>query len=443
MSSNNNDDFERREESLRASWRDQALRANALRSKDREFHGLDREFRYYQAQIISDYERTKDLKHPRDMGNARENILRSFLKDSGYLPKRYAVSELSVRVVSTTGHTSNEIDIALFDPIDSLTLMKREGVYEAHPIESVFGVIQVKSNLTKKELRSGLKNLASFKKLDRPNSTPIAFQAFNPTPLSKRGFAVLFAYKSDMAWKDIVKELEAFAHENPPRNWPNAVFIMDRGFFLFGQKDSRAFFKNEEIEQICDLQMYGYPDREGFSLYQFQSLLLELLRSTSVNPAQLDPYFKLPLNADELSYSFHFGMLAEIGKCERHGDFARKLTPTSLNSIVQWCRSIEPINAVKATHLTFGIPENEEAYRRQPGMVHIYNPEGHPLSDILARNQESGDISYKAIAYDSIETAGMAVWVPYYYSIKEGLINLCPECAKSARPKRARKPKTD
>ena len=337
MSVDTNDDFERREENLRTNWRDQAMRANALRSRDREFHGLDREFRYHQAQIISHYERTKDLKHPRDMGNARESILRTFLNDSGYLPKKYAVSDLSVRVISTTGHTSNEIDIALLDPTDSLTLMKREGVYEAYPIESVYGVIQVKSNLIKKELQSGLKNLASFKKLDRPPVNHAGFKFTDHPLLSTSGFAILFAYKSDMAWGDIVKELEVFASAHHPRNWPNAVFIMDRGFFLFGQKGLRAYFKNEEIEQISDLQMYGYPDREGFSLYQFHSILLELLRSTAVNPAQLDPYFKLPLIADELSYSFHLGMLAEIGQCRKHGDFARKITPSSLRAIVQWC----------------------------------------------------------------------------------------------------------
>jgi hypothetical protein len=62
-------------------------RAIALRTKDREFHGLEREFRYYQEQMIADYDRSKDIKHPRDVGDAREEILRKFLTGSGLVPR--------------------------------------------------------------------------------------------------------------------------------------------------------------------------------------------------------------------------------------------------------------------------------------------------------------------------------------------------------------------
>jgi len=54
--------------------------------------------------MIVEYEKTKDLKHPRDKGNSREVLLRKFLKESGFLPKKYEVSDRSIRVASTTGH---------------------------------------------------------------------------------------------------------------------------------------------------------------------------------------------------------------------------------------------------------------------------------------------------------------------------------------------------
>ena len=43
------------------------------------------------TKILADYKESRDLKHPRDLGDAREGILRKFLRDSGYLPNRYAV----------------------------------------------------------------------------------------------------------------------------------------------------------------------------------------------------------------------------------------------------------------------------------------------------------------------------------------------------------------
>jgi hypothetical protein len=101
--------FADREEHTRKILKDQMGRAIALRSKEREFHGLDREFLYYQEDMLRQYDRAKDSKHPRDIGLAREQIVRHFLVDTGLLPARYAASTTSVRVASTTGHVSGEL----------------------------------------------------------------------------------------------------------------------------------------------------------------------------------------------------------------------------------------------------------------------------------------------------------------------------------------------
>src|SRR3989344_2941868 len=84
----------------------QAKRAIKLRSKDREFHGLNREFQYAQAQIANDYSASRDIRHPRDVGTVREHLLRDHFIRSGFLPKRYGVSDASIRVASTSGHLS-------------------------------------------------------------------------------------------------------------------------------------------------------------------------------------------------------------------------------------------------------------------------------------------------------------------------------------------------
>jgi hypothetical protein len=273
-------DWVAREANVRKMLREQAKRGIELRTKDREFHGLEREFRYHTEQMLIDYERTRDIKHPRDVGNARENLLRIFLRTAGYLPQRYGVSDRSVRVVSHTGHISNEIDLALFDSRDSFTLMNRQNVYEVYPIESVYGVIQVKSVLNARELTSALKNLATFKTLERPASRGGFIRFGNRIP-SQRGFAMLFAYKTDMQWGEIVRALEAFARSEHRRILPNAVHILDSGFFLFGDEQKGSCF-NEDQEAIRDLKIYGIPDREGLGLFHFYSHLLALMRATEV-----------------------------------------------------------------------------------------------------------------------------------------------------------------
>ncbi|TON99125.1 hypothetical protein CGH46_24505, partial [Vibrio parahaemolyticus] len=80
--------------------------------------------------------------------------------------KKYSVSSTSVRVASPSGHLSHEMDIVLYDEDELITLMNRNNVYEVYPVENTYGVIQVKSKLTTKELKSGLDNLRSYKKLN-------------------------------------------------------------------------------------------------------------------------------------------------------------------------------------------------------------------------------------------------------------------------------------
>jgi hypothetical protein len=186
---------------------------------------------------------------------------------------------------------------------------------------------------------------------------------------------------------------------------------------------------NSFLETVSKVTMHGRPDRQNQCLYRFYSILLHLLRTTDIQPANADSYFRLPLVADALSYEFTTGAFAELGHCERHGDYQRKIAPDKLQRVIDWCKNAEAISWVKATDIAYGKPgDNAEAYARQPGDVRIYNPENLPLTDILVMDKDYGDKRIKVLAFDQIQSAGMLIYVPYYYSITEGIISGCPEC---------------
>lgn len=425
------EDFDEQELKTRKFLSEQIRTAIELRSKDREFHGLNREFLYQQGLLIADYERSRDIKHPRDLGNVREQILRRFLSSSGYLPGRYAVSTTSVRVASPTGHISNEIDIAFYSAADSVTLMKREDVYEVYPIENIYGVIQVKSNLTKKELASAFANISSFKKLEKYNHPRTVAALANPSH-SAKGFGIIFAFDSTMKWIDIVKTIESLSAKYPSTEWPNAIVILTRGSFSFGTKE-RGGYQNEFIESIDHLQMHGHPDREGRCLYDFHVMLLNLLKLTAAGPAKLYDYYELPLVSGVQSYSFKLGAFAEVGSCETHGQFTRKISPEKLAEIVKWCRTQSPINPVAAINKAYGRDDAAISNIDQYAGVWLYNPEGLPLDKILIMPE--GIKQFRGLAFDAILTDGREIYVPYYYSIKEQLVDLCPKC--NPGPKRS------
>ncbi|PYD32847.1 hypothetical protein DND58_05575 [Pseudomonas syringae pv. pisi] len=429
-------DFAQGEARTKEWLSNQALRANKLRSKDKEFHGLERELMNLQSEMLRDYEISKDIKHPRDVGTVREVLLRSFFIETKLLPRRYAVSSSSVRVASTTGHLSNEIDILFYNDLDSFTLMQRQNVYEVLPVEYCHGVIQVKSKLSKKELKSGFDNVASFKKLRKVSASQNFFlrQGDKTQP---EGFGIIFAYDTDMDWADVVAELEIHAKNYDKSVLPNAVFILSKGFFLFGDQDFGSAY-NSDIESLDKIQIYGNPDRQGYCLYQLYSIVFELLSKTPTQEVYPCQYFRLPLTAGDYSYEYSFGSFAEFGHCDEHGDYPRTFASVKLGGLISWCQTAEPINWIKATDLAYGRPgDNIEAYQKQPGDVRIYNPEGLLLSDILVVDKkvilDGKEAITKVLAFDSIKSCGLNIYIPCYYQIKEDLVQGCSKCKKGRK----------
>jgi len=426
---------EERHEQTKKILTDLAVRSNKIRSKDKEFHGLEREFFNLQSELLSDYEKSKDIKHPRDVGSAREVLLRAFFLENKLLPKKYAVSETSVRVASTSGHLSNELDLLFYNALDSFSLMQRQNVYEVLPVEYTYGAIQVKSKLTKHELKSAFANIASYKNLKRIPPGRLSWTGNRKPELS--GFGIIFAYDTDLDWSDIVEQLKHQAAQFSLRQLPNAIFILSKGCFFFGD-DSGARYYNTEMCGLQSVKIHAFPDNSGHCLYQLYDIVFGLCEDTLTHQVRPHQYVQLPLTAGEHSYRYSIGGFAEIGVCAEHGDYARSYTPERLETVISWCQTAEPINWVKAIDLAYGRPgDNIEAYEKQPGDVRVYNPDSLPLTEILVRDDEmtveGKVVRAKSLAFDIIESGNLRMCIPYYYQVKDGLVQGCTQCTRKAK----------
>ena len=408
-------------------------KAIELKNKESQFHGLKREFIYAQEEMLDKYKKAKDPKHPRDIGNIRENILKDFLNLSGVLPKKYQISHNSARVVSSTGHISNEIDILIYDYLNNISLMNRGDVYTAYPVESVYGVIQVKSVLTKKEIKNALDNIASYKKLNKHFINNSSDFVIIDNSKSKRGFGILFAYDSDLDWIDIVNEIKVYAENNPDRKcWCNAVVILNQGIIIHGE-ENHGYFRNNEIEKINKLNMYGIPDNETTCLYSFYNILMQLLQYTEISEVPYYSYFDLPFTAGIYSYKYAHGYFSEIGNCDKHGAYLRKLDGEKLEKIIDWCQKTQSINWLKAIDIAYGNKLDEVRYNKQPHDVKIYNPNNYELKDILLMDNTFMGKETKSLAYEEIIVNDMYIWLPYYYEITENIVLGCPKCTKKQK----------
>ena len=390
----------------------------SLKSKTNEFLGIAREFSYFQKDMIMEFKRNNDVKHPRDNGDLKEYDITDFLQSRNLIPKKYGISGSKVRIASSTGHISKEMDVVFYDYFNNIELMNRKGQYKVFPVETVYGVMQIKSNLTKTELKKGLENIASYKKLQRKQ---VSYGINIGKLKSNRGFGILFAYDSDMEWKDIIKETKNFAKNNPKEVWCNCIVILNRGIITYGNKDIGGIYNyiHDNTDEVC---VYG-NDTSIETLYYLYTDILELLNTTNVQDVDITDYYVLPYTSGKYSYKFQLGEMNELFKCDKHGLYLKKIKDDKLEDIIQYCSKIEPINIWKAIDIALTKEENPEQYKRQPNLTYIYNPDNKEYKDILFKSDGAGSLSINVIICQ-----GKTICIPDYYSIKYGIFESCPKC---------------
>jgi hypothetical protein len=343
------------------------------------------------------------------------------------IPERYNVSKLRARVVAPNGHASKELDLVFLDRKESVALMCRNEVVEYYPRECVYGAIQIKSCMRKADILSAFENLATFKSL-YDSAPPFAGSLRGRKP-SNRGFTLVFAFDSALDSNDLVATAEFCAKSHPPDHWPNAIVVLSKGIFLFGTVESQSYH-NADITQLSEPTLWTIADNWGRCLYDFYLMIIDLLRSTVTSPPNISDYFRLPLVMGKLSFSFAHGPYDETGHCEKHGSFLRMISDENLAKILSFCMEADAINWLKALDIASGKPgDNHRAYERQPLEVKIYNPKTIPLDKLLLSPEGNLQIEY-------IVVEDVHIWIPYYYSDGEALIDSCPKCQRSIRKNR-------
>jgi hypothetical protein len=288
-----------------------------------DFHGHQQEFLLLQKGMIEAYEKSRTISHPRDLGREREEILRRFLIDHHFIPNKFGISDVSCRVISPSGHISPELDILFYNHSDGIILKRFPTVLDYHPIESVYGIIQVKSRATKAKIKEGLENIAAFKRLQGPNALETSnLGTWRVVQSSPGVFGILFFYESSMEWVAIVEEVKSFIKSNPNSVWPNAIFVLNKGYMRMGNAQG-SYITNLDIMKIESPIVYGFPDREGVCLYNFYGITLHLLMTGVTASPKIENYFHLPLVAGNLSYRFTLGPFAETARCPEHGEYLR------------------------------------------------------------------------------------------------------------------------
>ena len=120
---------------------------------------LPKLFASIEATMLARFREAGFIKHAGDKGENREHILREFL--ANHLPKKYGVTK--GEIITKDGKRSHSADVIIYDAVNCPILYSEKT--SIVPMEGVYGVIEVKSSLSKAEFINAARQVESFKRL--------------------------------------------------------------------------------------------------------------------------------------------------------------------------------------------------------------------------------------------------------------------------------------
>lgn len=178
--------------------------------------------------MLEEFKETAAIEHRGGKGSAREVILQRFLEK--YTPRSVEVVS-NGEIVNSSGEVSAQCDILILDG-KTRPLLTEYG-YHVVTAESTRGIIEVKSRLTRDELRKTFPKLLQARLMERYVSLR---ELYTTQPDGTRveswpiPFVYIFAYDS-ISLEDIFSELAAL-HEGAPNlaYCIDGVWILSQGF---------------------------------------------------------------------------------------------------------------------------------------------------------------------------------------------------------------------
>ncbi|WP_113487738.1 DUF6602 domain-containing protein [Rhizobium cremeum] len=341
-------------------------------------------FQAISSKMHADFKASAQVAHHGSKGTIRENILRKFL-DEGRLPSKYGLG--SGEIVGRIKDTSRQSDLIIYDKIDGVTLLYDEHT-QVYPIDCVYGIIEVKSALSKTEFIDALDKIAAFKSMAPGGHVWLSRGGVTISFPRPRPFGMIFAYNlAGNSLDSLTANLREWEQRHPPELWPNYVCVLGIGTISHQGKD--VFQKCLDSESITT-ESWPFPlgYRED-SLWNFYSALHDLCARMKLGPVELLTYYE-PLQ--------RIGRFVIDGRFEfrRQSDNAAvRPNEATIARIVGWCGSQGPMRREDYFLKRFGsVPDGLNTRQLLDRHIYLYNPDDlpglHELGDTPFHVDEDG-----------------------------------------------------
>ncbi|KUY76561.1 MULTISPECIES: DUF6602 domain-containing protein [Burkholderiaceae] len=338
-----------------------------------------------------DFEAAAEIEHNGSRGTVRENILKKFLSE-GRLPPKYGLG--AGEIVGRARDTSRQCDLIVYDKFNGVALIYDEST-QVYPIDCVYGIIEVKSALSKAEFIDALEKVKHFKAMaPRGNVSQSLGNAWVMTRERPKPFGVIFAYALGKNSLDsLIENLREWESNTPPSLWPNYVCVLGQGVIYHNGQPFEDCLHSDQITSACYPSSMPYgPD----SLFKFYCAVHDMCTHMQLGPVELLRYFDPAIQIGKYVV-YGRGVEVEITKDGSDPRPAR-LKESTVAKIVEWCAGREKISygdilLKRIGSLPVGMDENSPTMKRK---VFFYNPDNlkglGELRDALQSGGEPPDL---------------------------------------------------
>lgn len=182
--------------------------------------------------LKADFEYLKETNpHYAERGTEAQEILIKFLNI--HLPKRYAAS--SGIIIDNQNNVSPQVDVIVYDSVNSPIYRKDERVMIL-PSDNVAAAIEVKSNLSKKELADAAEKIKRTKNLNKTPITNVDQDVTKGGLTITQSLGVVFAFNSSTSLETLTENIAEINKNIEAYCWIDLVVVLDKGIISYAVK---------------------------------------------------------------------------------------------------------------------------------------------------------------------------------------------------------------
>lgn len=330
-----------------------------------DMKGLRYFFAQVGVQVRAAFEKGNSVPHGGQRGSVRESAVRDHL--TNLLPGRYGVGH--GHVITSEARMSRQSDVVIFDRTRCPGLLYRDDC-NLFPVETVYGIVEVKSRLDSDELKDAHAKIAAFKRL-----TPKEGVTFAPAPgIYSQGYparpvGIIFAVSGGRTLDAIAAQLRVLNEElGQPVLCPDYVVLHDGG--LIGPREPVRSSDNRVSLPSDPARMATIHRLGKDTLFAFSAILVRELGTITLPPFDLGRYYHMPDVIDGRRVSMPVRLYRKgSGGVQTEATLSVK----GVRRIVETCSSVPEIPMIEALRQVVSNVEQVENGLDFP--VRLFNPD--------------------------------------------------------------------